>query len=110
MTGTVPMESKVTFTTGVSTGLGRARVPSPIHPTNPSRLLPPSTFRRQGGSDGVIVAKGGVAGGYTLFIKQGKPRFEYNWYTQQRYKIISSISVAPGKNVVKVDFKYDGAA
>jgi arylsulfatase A-like enzyme len=63
---------------------------------------------KTGGSDGVIVAKGGVAGGYTLFIKQGKPRFEYNWYTQQRYKIISSTSVAPGKNVIKVDFKYDG--
>ena len=63
---------------------------------------------KTGGSDGVIVAKGGVAGGYTLFIKQGKPRFEYNWYTQERYKIASSASVTPGKNVIKVDFKYDG--
>jgi arylsulfatase A-like enzyme len=63
---------------------------------------------KTGDRDGVIVAKGGVAGGYTLFIKQGKPRFEYNWYTQERYKIASSASVTPGKNVVKVDFKYDG--
>ncbi len=63
---------------------------------------------KTGGSDGVIVAKGGVAGGYTLFIKQGKPRFEYNWYTQERYKIASSASVTPSKNVVKIDFKYDG--
>jgi arylsulfatase len=63
---------------------------------------------RCGGSDGVIVAKGGVAGGYTLFVQQGKPRFEYNWYSQERYKIVSSASVVPGKNVVKLDFKYDG--
>jgi hypothetical protein len=56
----------------------------------------------------VIVAKGGVAGGYTLFIKHGKPTYEYNWYTQARYKIASSASVTPGKNVIKVDFKYDG--
>jgi hypothetical protein len=63
---------------------------------------------KTGGSDGVIVAKGGVAGGYTLFVKQGKPRFEYNWYAQERYKIASSASVTPGKNVIKVDFKYDG--
>jgi hypothetical protein len=60
------------------------------------------------GGDGVIVAKGGVAGGYTLFIKHGKPTYEYNWYTQARYKIASSASVTPGKNVIKVDFKYDG--
>ena len=63
---------------------------------------------KTGSSDGVLVAKGGVAGGYTLFIKQGKPRFEYNWYTQERYKIASSASVTHGKNAVKVDFKYDG--
>jgi arylsulfatase A-like enzyme len=63
---------------------------------------------KTGGSDGVIVAKGGVAGGWTLFIKQGKPRFEYNWYTQERYKIASSASVTPGTNIIKVDFKYDG--
>jgi arylsulfatase A-like enzyme len=63
---------------------------------------------KTGSSDGVIVAKGGVAGGYTLFIKQGRPKFEYNWYAQERYKIASSEAVVPGRNVVKVDFKYDG--
>jgi len=63
---------------------------------------------KTGGSDGVIVAKGGVAGGYTFYIMHGKPTYEYNWYTQARYKIVSSAFVTPGTNVVKVDFKYDG--
>jgi arylsulfatase len=63
---------------------------------------------KTGSSDGVIVANGGVSAGYTLFIKNGRPTYEYNWFTQARYKIKSSDSVKPGQNVIKVDFQYDG--
>ena len=63
---------------------------------------------KTGSPDGVIVANGGVSAGYALFIKNGKPTFEYNWFTQIRYKIRSSDSVKPGANVIKVEFKYDG--
>jgi arylsulfatase len=63
---------------------------------------------KAGSPDGVIVANGGVSAGYTLFIKNGKPTYEYNWFTQERYKIRSSDTIKPSKNVIKVDFKYDG--
>jgi len=63
---------------------------------------------KTGAPDGVVCAVGGTSGGWTLYIKHGKPTYEYNWYTQQHYKIASSASVTPGKNVIKVDFKYDG--
>jgi arylsulfatase len=60
------------------------------------------------GGDGVIVANGGFSGGYAIYIKHGKPTYEYNWFAIDRYKITSSAAVTPGKNVIKVDFKYDG--
>jgi arylsulfatase len=63
---------------------------------------------KTGSPDGVIVANGGVSAGYAIFIKNGKPTFEYNWFTQARYKIRSSDSIRLGKNVIKVEFKYDG--
>lgn len=63
---------------------------------------------KTGNVDGVLCAIGGTSGGWTLYLKHGKPTYEYNWYTQQRYKIASSASVTPGKNIVRVDFKYDG--
>ena len=63
---------------------------------------------KTGSPDGVIVANGGVSAGYALYIKNGKPTYEYNWFTQERTKIRSSESVKPGTNVIKVDFKYDG--
>jgi hypothetical protein len=40
--------------------------------------------------EGVLVAAGGTVGGYTLFVKDGKPTYEYNWFGQQRYRIASS--------------------
>jgi len=63
---------------------------------------------KTGSPDGVIVANGGVSAGFALFIKNGKPVYEYNWFTQERYKIRSSETIKPGRNVIKVDFKYDG--
>jgi len=63
---------------------------------------------KTGSPDGVIVANGGVSAGYAIYVKNGKPTYEYNWFTQARYKIKSSDAVKPGVNVIKVDFKYDG--
>jgi arylsulfatase A-like enzyme len=58
--------------------------------------------------DGVLVAAGGVVGGYTLFVKDGKPTYEYNWFGQERYRITSSEKIPEGKSIIRVEFKYDG--
>ena len=34
----------------------------------------------------MLVAAGGIVGGYALYIKDGKPSYEYNWFTQARYR------------------------
>jgi arylsulfatase len=62
----------------------------------------------QGSADGVLVAEGGAAGGYTLYVQNGIPVFEYNFMAHERYKIASSETLAPGSAVIRVDFKYDG--
>ena len=53
-------------------------------------------------------AEGGVAGGYTLYIQNGKPVYEYNYFAHERYKVVSSETLSPGAAVIPVDFKYDG--
>jgi arylsulfatase A-like enzyme len=58
--------------------------------------------------EGVLVAAGGVVGGYSLFVKDGKPTYEYNWFGQARYRVTSSENLPPGKSVVRVEFAYDG--
>ena len=62
----------------------------------------------QGAADGVLVAEGGTGGGFTLYIKNGKPIYEYNFVAHERYKITSSETLSPGSANIRVDFKSDG--
>ncbi len=60
------------------------------------------------GAEGVILALGGTTGGYTLYIKDGKLTYDYNWFDLDRTSITSSTSVPTGKVKVRFDFDYDG--
>lgn len=62
----------------------------------------------QGGADGVLAAVGGIVGGFSLYIKDGRPIYEYNNVTQYRYKVTGSEAMSPGPNVVRMEFRYDG--
>ena len=82
--------------------------PSAVNTKNTSHTITATIEVPQGGADGVLVAEGGAAGGYTLYIRDGKPVYEYNYMAHERYKITSAETLSPGPAVVRVDFKYDG--
>ena len=56
------------------------------------------------GSDGVLAAIGGVTSGWTLYVKNGKPTFDYNFFEVERYRTQSSEALPPGKSTVRVEF------
>jgi arylsulfatase A-like enzyme len=89
---------------------GATRIPEPsaADTKNTSHTITASIEVPQGGADGVLVAEGGAAGGYTLYIKDGKPVYEYNYFAHERYKITSSETLSAGPAVIRVDFKYGG--
>jgi arylsulfatase A-like enzyme len=60
------------------------------------------------GARGVILAQGGRFGGWSLYLKDGKPTFTYNWLGRTRYTIASAKSLPPGKANIRYDFVYDG--
>jgi arylsulfatase len=62
----------------------------------------------RGGADGVLVAAGGVAGGFSFYVKKGKPVYEYNLVGVKRTTIAGTKPLAPGKNIVRMEFRYDG--
>jgi arylsulfatase len=39
----------------------------------------------ESGAEGVIVAQGGVTGGHSLYVKDGKPKYVYNFFGLERY-------------------------
>jgi arylsulfatase A-like enzyme len=62
----------------------------------------------QAGAEGVIIAQGGRFGGWSLYVKDGKLKYCYNWLDRERYTIESKDPLPAGKVTVKFQFDYDG--
>jgi arylsulfatase len=61
-----------------------------------------------GGANGTIIAQGGRFGGWSLYVTDGKPAYDYNVLGLERFTIASPQPLAPGKATVEFDFAYDG--
>jgi hypothetical protein len=62
----------------------------------------------QGGANGVIIAQGGRFGGWSLYLKDGKPTYCYNFVGLNEYKVSGPDALGPGKATIRMDFAYDG--
>jgi arylsulfatase len=60
-------------------------------------------------SSGVIIAQAGYFGGWTLYLKDGKPHHEYNFFALERTNIGGGAALAPGKHVIGYEFIPDAA-
>ena len=62
----------------------------------------------KGGANGVVVSQGGLFGGWSLYVKDGKPKFAYNWLAREKYFIEGKEALPEGKVTLVYDFTYDG--
>jgi arylsulfatase len=60
------------------------------------------------GGDGVLVAEGGIVGGFTLYVKDRKPVYEYNYFTAEHTKVVGSAPLPVGPCTIRMEFTYDG--
>ena len=51
----------------------------------------------QGGANGVIIAQGGRFGGWSLYMKEGKPAYVYNFIGLKRDTVASTQAIPAGK-------------
>lgn len=58
--------------------------------------------------NGTIVCQGGRFGGFSFYVKNGKPMFTYNFLGLENYTVTAAQSLKPGKHKLVYDFKYDG--
>lgn len=62
----------------------------------------------KGGANGVIVAQAGRFGGWSLYMKGGRPMFTYNWLGMKQYTFGSSQVLPAGDATIRYQFDYDG--
>ena len=62
----------------------------------------------KGGGNGTVIAQGGRFGGWSLYVKDGVPAYDYNFLGLQRSSVSAKKKLAPGKHTVVFQFDYDG--
>lgn len=62
----------------------------------------------EGGANGAILSQGGRFGGWSLYMKDGKPAYVYNFLGLERYTIAAPEALPAGAATVTLDFVYDG--
>ncbi|GAB4382760.1 MAG: arylsulfatase AtsD [Elainellaceae cyanobacterium] len=89
---------------------GLTRVPSMaiVNMQNKSYAITADIQVPDSGAEGVIAAVGGNTGGLSLYAKNGKPKFCYNFFGLEQTYIEGSDIIPPGPHQIRVEFAYDG--
>jgi arylsulfatase len=62
----------------------------------------------EGGASGVIIAQGGAFGGWSLYLKEGRPTYCYNLLGVARFKVAAGEPLQVGERQLRMEFAYDG--
>ncbi len=89
-------------------GMGRLSENSVVNIKNKSHSVTAELTVPDGGAEGVIVAQGGEFAGWSLYVKDGKPKYCYNLFGLQRFYAEGDSEIPPGRHQVRMEFAYDG--
>ena len=79
-----------------------------INVKNRSHTITAEVQIPKSGAKGVILAQAGRFGGWSLYLKDNKPTYTYNFLGLQRFTIASQTPVPAGKATIRYEFAYDG--
>jgi len=79
-----------------------------INIKNRSHSITAEVIIPKGGAKGVILAQAGRFGGWSLYLKDGKPAYTYNFLGLKSTTIAAKQAIGTGKATVRYEFTYDG--
>jgi arylsulfatase len=79
-----------------------------INVKNTSSVITAEVDVPEGGANGTIIAQGGRFGGWSLYVKDGVPGYDYNFLGLERTTLLATSPLKPGKATVRFEFAYDG--
>lgn len=63
---------------------------------------------KDGQAEGVLLASGGYFAGLSLYVKDGKPAFTYNYFGSKYTTLAGSERLPAGRVQLRMEFDYDG--
>jgi len=90
-------------------GMGRLSESSVVSIKNKSHSVTAEVTVPEGGAEGVIIAQGGSIGGWSLYAKDGRPKYCYNLLGIRHFYVgADGAPMTPGTHQVRAEFAYDG--
>ncbi len=89
-------------------GMGRLSENSVVSVKNTSHAVTAELVVPDEGAQGVVIAQGGSIGGWSLYLKDGVPRYCYNLLGIQRFHVSGEKPLPGGTCQLRMEFAYDG--
>jgi arylsulfatase len=106
------LAGRPTLITGTSqllfAGMGRLTEHAVLNVKNKTHSVTAEVTVSDGGAEGVIVAQGGEFAGWSLYVKDGRPKYCYNLFGLQRFEVEGDTEIPSGTHQVRMEFAYDG--
>jgi hypothetical protein len=89
-------------------GMGRLGENAVLNTKNKSHSITAEVELAAEDAEGVIVAQGGAYAGWSLYAKDGKPKYCYNLFGLRRFHVEGESQIPAGTHQVRMEFAYDG--
>ena len=89
-------------------GMGHLSENCVLNVKNKSHAVTAEIVVPEKGAEGVIIAQGADIGGWSLYAKEGKLRYCYNWGGFKHFIVEGATKLPAGAHQVRMEFKYDG--
>jgi arylsulfatase len=89
-------------------GMGRLSENCILNLKNKSHSVTAEIVVPEKGAEGVIIAQGANIGGWSLYAKDGKLKYCYNWGGLKHFIIGSEKAIPAGQHQVRMEFAYAG--
>ena len=89
-------------------GMGRLSENCVLNLKNKSHSVTAEIVVPETGAEGVIISQGANIGGWSLYAKNGKLKYCYNWGGFEHYYVESDKVIPTGKHQVRMEFEYAG--
>jgi arylsulfatase len=89
-------------------GVGRLTEATVLNTKNRSHAVTAQVTVAGDRASGVIMAQGGEFGGWSLYLKDGRPVYCHNFLGVQQFKVAAGEALGAGTHEVRMHFAYDG--
>jgi arylsulfatase len=89
-------------------GMGRLSENCVLNIKNKSHSVTAQIVVPEEGAEGVIISQGANIGGWSLYAKNGKLKYCYNWGGFQHFFVEGATPIPAGEHQVRMEFAYAG--